>query len=107
MLERQRKSGLSVREFCTREDLSISACSAWRRIVQQRDLEQQPRAVASAAPAFLPVVLAETGGRDAGGRITIELRGGRTMLLPASMPPEQLAAVVRAIENLSLDREAA
>lgn len=102
MLDRQRKSGLSVRAYCVREGLRESACRAWRRMLQHRDAEQR-RPAEAAVPAFVPVVLA--GGQ---GRISIELRGGRLMHLPASLPAEQLAAVVSALETLPpTNREAA
>ena len=69
-------------------------------MLQHRDLERQRPAVAAAVPAFLPVVLAGVQGR-----ISIELRGGRLLHLPATMPAEQLAAVAGALE--ALQREAA
>ncbi len=99
MLDRQRQSGLSVRAYCVRERLLESTCRAWRRILQHRDLERQQRP-ATAVPAFVPLVLA-----GAPGRISIELRGGRLLHLPASMPAEQLAALAGALE--ALPREAA
>lgn len=104
MLERHRKSGLSVRAYCIREGLRESACHAWRRILQHRDLERRHRpAGAVTIPAFVPVVLAGVQGR-----ISIELRGGRLMHLPATMPAEQLAALAGALEALPLThREAA
>jgi hypothetical protein len=103
MLERQRQSGLSVRAYCVRQGLRESACRAWRRILQHRDLERQQRPVGATIPAFVPVVLAGVQGR-----ISIELRGGRLMHLPASMPAEQLAALAGALEALSpTNREAA
>ncbi len=103
-LRRQRKSGLSVREFCAREGVPESACRAWHRIIQQRDLERRgpEHAESSPPPAFLPVLVANSNDQDASGGvmpITIELRGGRVMRLPAAMPSAQLAAVLRAVEE--------
>jgi hypothetical protein len=46
----------------------------------------------------VPVVVREAD-RPADERIVIDLRGGRAMRLPASMPAEQVAALVRAIEG--------
>ena len=94
MLDRQRKSGLSVRAYCVRQGLRESACRAWRRMIQHRDLER-PRPAGAVVPAFVPVVLAGLQGR-----ISIELRGGRLLHLPVSMPAEQLAALAGALEAL-------
>lgn len=97
VLARQGGSGLNVRAFCRREDVPESAFYAWRRIIQQRDAqgklpEEAPR------PAFVPLrVGPEEGHND--GTITIELRSGRVMRLPLAMPPAQLAAILRVIEE--------
>jgi hypothetical protein len=98
---RRRQSGLSVRAFCAREGLTESTHRAWERIIKERDLEQRPACNGSAlpVPAFLPVVVAGASGWDCSGQIVIELRGGRRMRLAASMPAEQLMAVIRAVEG--------
>ena len=100
VLDRQGHSGLSVKAFCDREHLAESSLYHWRRRISQRD--QQAMADSPAKPAFLPVAVhqdhpAEAGGAD--GQIAIQLRGGRVMRLAASMPMEQLAAILRAIEG--------
>ena len=46
---------------------------------------------------FVPVVVPEDAAGDS--QIIVELRGGRVLRLPRSMPPAQLAAVVHAIEG--------
>ncbi len=99
VLRRQRDSGLSVRAFCRREGLAETALHGWRRIIKQRDRERDQERQPVAA-AFVPVVLAPDQPSQADGRIAIELRGGRVMRLPASMPPDRLAAVVHAIEAI-------
>ena len=98
VVARHRKSGLSVRAFCEREQLPESAFYAWRRTIQERDGQRAP-----AQPAFLPVRVRPEDGHDEGemcpfGEIAVELRGGRVLRLPLSMPPAQLAAIVHAIE---------
>ena len=105
VLRRQKGSGLTVRAFCAREQLAETAFHAWRRILRERDAEGRqgravPPAAAAPAPAFVPVVVREAERSEpADGRIVIDLRGGRVMRLPASIPADRLAAIVRAIEG--------
>lgn len=104
VLARYRRSGLSVRAFCRREGLPESAFYAWRRTIRQRDGggnagDRTPTVASTVAPAFVPVMVqAKDAGRDAGAMV-MELRGGRVLRLPLSMPPAQVAAIVRAIEH--------
>jgi hypothetical protein len=46
----------------------------------------------------VPVQLQPEAARE-DGAIVVELRGGRVLRLPVSMPPTQLAAVVHALEQ--------
>jgi hypothetical protein len=100
-LRRQKSSALTVRAFCAREQLAETAFHAWRRILRERDAERRP--APSPAPAFVPVVVRQEGRGEAADAATadivIDLRGGRAIRLPASMPAEQLARIVRAIEG--------
>ena len=93
-LKRQSASGLSVRGFCRREKLAESAFYAWRRIVAERDAEAKPTRVAS---AFVPLTVIEPAAREAA--FEIELAGGRTLRLPASIAPLRLAQLVQALEG--------
>ena len=94
VLRRHKGSGLTARAFCAEEQLAETAFHAWRRILRERDAERRP----VPAPAFVPVVVREPE-RPTDERIVIDLRGGRVMRLPANMPAEQVAALVRAIEG--------
>jgi hypothetical protein len=49
-----RSSGLSVREFCDRRDLTQAAFYYWRKELRRRDGE---RAAPPASPAFVPVTV--------------------------------------------------
>jgi len=64
-LVRRERSGLTVKEFCAQEDLVATTYQHWRREIARRDA-QRPAALLkrqrrSLAPAFVPVMLAETG----------------------------------------------
>ena len=100
-LRRRKASGLTIRAFCTKEQLAETAFHAWRRILRERDAERRQDRPAAPAPAFVPVVVREDRREpegQPGERIVVELRGGRAMRLPASMPAEQVARLVHAIE---------
>jgi hypothetical protein len=100
-LRRQACGGVTIRAFCAGEGLAVTAFHAWRRVLRERDAE---RARPGPAPAFVPVVVHAAADRPepaadiAPADVVIELRGGRAMRLPASMPAGQLAALVHAIE---------
>jgi hypothetical protein len=95
-LKRHAASGLSVREFCGREELAESAFYAWRRIVAERDGEAMSRQRAS---AFVPLSVIEQASRETA--IEIELAGGRTLRLPSAIAAQRLAEVVHALEGRS------
>ncbi len=99
VFQRYAASGLTIRAFCQREQLTESAFFAWRRTIRQRDAEAKPptdRRGRSQRPAFLPVVLAEGNGH--GQAIVIELAGGRMLRWPASIDMERMSAFVQALE---------
>ncbi len=56
------------------------------------------KASGSTRPAFLPVVLELENVSGGVSPIVFELRGGRRLLLPESMPPGRLAEIVHAVE---------
>jgi hypothetical protein len=88
-VERQRRSGLSVRNFCEAGNLSEASFYAWRRRLPNR-------AAAARQPEFLPLMISAAAPASAG--ITIELRGGRVVRLPETMATEQIVAVLRGLE---------
>lgn len=92
VLKRHAVSGLTVRAFCQREQLTESAFFAWRRTIAERDAEVKP----AKQPAFLPVVVDGNSRRE--GAITIELAGGRVLRLPEATPTARLVEVVHALE---------
>jgi hypothetical protein len=99
-LRRHKGSGLTIRAFCAREQLAETAFHAWRRILRERDADRRPAPV-PAVPAFVPAVVREADRPEpaASADIVIDLRGGRVMRLPASMPVEHVPRIVHAIEG--------
>ena len=92
----QRKSGLSVRAFCSREQVTESAFYAWRREIGLRDQQK----VAVRSPAFVPVMMSGmAAGSD--GHIVIELRDGRVLRVPPGLLTVRITELVRAIEAAS------
>jgi hypothetical protein len=101
-LARQRRSGLSVRKWCSREALTETTFYYWQRALAQRDRESS--LVSADVPAFVPLVLRRGGGDARPERIVLRLRGGRWMRLPVGMEVARVAQLVHAIEGSS-DRE--
>ena len=92
VLKRHAASGLTIRAFCRREQLTESAFFAWRRTIAERDAEVKR----AKRPAFLPVVVEGDSRRD--GAITIELVGGRVLRLPEATPTQRLIELMHALE---------
>ena len=95
----QQSSGSSIRRWCRDNDCHEHGFYWWRaRLRQQpgrRPVHEQPQD----QPAFLPVLVHQEQSGSVEGRIAIELRGGRMLHLPVSMPPTNVAQLVHAIEG--------
>lgn len=83
-------SGMSIRAYCAKCRLKEPAFYWWRAELARRD-SAKPKA------AFVPVVVKASPIALADG-MSIELRGGRVLRLPA-MVAAQVAELVRAIEG--------
>jgi len=102
-------AGQDVRQFCRERGLRESAFYFWRRTIARRDgkappaASRKPAASKKPAPAFVPVrVQGRLPAPDSGSEpFHVELRGGRVLRLPASMPAARLAEVVHALEGLA------
>jgi transposase-like protein len=96
------RSGLSVREFCGKCKLRQTAFYFWRGELRRRQAEQEQRRSADSpsAPAFVPVRVQEHSGTVAGGRIEIELPGGRRVHVTAPVDRAVLADVLAVLEGL-------
>jgi hypothetical protein len=117
---RYRASGLSVRAFCVQAGLSEPSFYAWRRTLAQRD--DAPRVNPSTGddtladvakigragrgkrpgaqpPDFVPLKLSGEVRSPALSGMAIELRGGRVLRLPETLPLARVVELVRALEG--------
>ena len=94
------RSGLTVRDFCRRGKLRETAFYFWRSELERRKAEQEQRRPAGppAAPAFVAVRVEEHSATPAGGRIEIELSGGRRVHITAPVDRQALADVLAVLE---------
>jgi len=90
VLGRFAASGLSVREFCKREQLTESAFYAWRRTIG--DWEE----AGGSQPAFVPAVV--TNDENCEPSIAVELPGGCLLRFSGPTATEQLAELVVALQ---------
>ena len=91
-IERQRSSGLTVRDYCLDHGLHESAFYFWRRTLADRDRE--------AGPAFVPVTVVGPT-RPAVSPIDIHLADGRRVRVRPGCDRELLALVLSALEEPS------
>ena len=89
-IDLQHQSGLSVRQFCQQEGLSLPSFYAWRRRLQMAEHEG-PRAPDVAAN-FVPVHVA-----DRPSPLWIELADGVTLRVSEGCSPELLRTAVEAL----------
>ena len=89
LIEKQRRSRLSIAEFCSQEGVSSASFYAWRRRLREADSARPQSAL------FVPVEL-PTSVIAAGG-VRMELPGGAILSLPADAPLELVMAVIRAV----------
>jgi transposase-like protein len=92
--ERQEASGLSVRDYCCRHDLTESAFYVWRRVIRERDQDS-----ARPAPVFVPVTVVDRPTRSTGSAINIILADGRRVRVCPGCDRELLATVLAVVEG--------
>jgi transposase-like protein len=93
-------SGLGVGEFCRTRSVCAQSFYAWRRRLSQG---AQP-GPSPAEPSFVPVVVRDRGvgpSEDENACASIQLRGGRVLRLPMSIPAGRMAELVHALEGLA------
>jgi len=91
-IRRQRRSRLSIAEFCRQEGVSAASYYAWRQ-----------RLAGAGSPLFVPVDL-PTPVIAAGG-VRIELPGGAVLILPVGASSELLAAAIHAVFEATSGQE--
>ena len=95
-------SGLSVSEFCRQRGIVEQSLYRWR-IKLATCLTQVSASGISGAAAFVPVVIRPGTADPLRGddSLQVDLRGGRVLRLPMSMPAQRVAELVHALEGLA------
>lgn len=88
-IARQRRSQVSIAEFCSEEGVSPNSFYAWRRRLQADD-SAGPRS-GLFVPIELPPALAPASG------VRIELPSGAVVILPAEASAELVIAAIGAV----------
>ena len=88
-IRRQRRSGLSIGEFCRQEGVSAASFYAWRRRLAGAGSSE------TRSPRFVPVDL--PAPVMAAGGVRIELPGGAVLALPEETSAELLTTAIRAV----------
>ena len=91
LLKRFSASGLSVRAFCQREQLTESAFYAWRRTIGERD------GAGRSLPTFVPAVVSDKLPGEAS--IAVELASGCVLRFSGPMATEQLTDLIVALQS--------
>lgn len=95
-LAHQAASGLSVRAYCRRHQLTETSFYAWRRSFQAA----QTRGDSSASPAFLPVAVIDAVPERHDSRIDIRLADGTRLRVRAGCDQQFLADVLDVLQRL-------
>ena len=95
MLRRWQRSNLTVRDFCSQQQLSEPSFYAWRRLIAERD-RQPPAAQPTPTPAFVPVRVVPPISATAA--IELVLGNGRLLRVPAGFDPATLRQLLAVIE---------
>ena len=94
-------SGQSVASFC--QERGLKQATFYSRRLRLAKIDQQGTSPTAAGPrstpAFVPVMVEPRAIVEES--FQVELRGGRVLRLPASMPAARLAEVVHALEGLA------
>ena len=111
LLRQWRRSGLTIREFCTEHALSEASFFAWRRTLVERDQQRagrdtlqvsgnhEPRRQADERPAFVPLRVVATGETAAGTAFEVMLRNGRVVRVPVGFEAASLRQLLAILEE--------
>ncbi|HET6250873.1 MAG TPA: hypothetical protein VFE47_24500 [Tepidisphaeraceae bacterium] len=111
----QMASGQKIRAWCKVQGIHEHSFHRWRARLGLSPVRQmeQPQIPGGGPVGFSTVVVVEPGqapathGSKCAESIRLSLLGGRELTLPTSMPVEQLARLVHAIEGTGFDTLAA
>jgi transposase len=93
-IARWRRSGLSARAYAAERGLSPVTLAWWSKRVGRSGISKKVE------PAFVPLHVHSPSARDeAPFAIEISLRNGWTLRASSSLDPQQLAAIVHALEG--------
>jgi hypothetical protein len=114
--QRQRKTDLSVTEFCRQLGVSVTTFYYWKkrvhealanasgRVLAEHPLRQMATAVGTTAANFVPVSILEPA---AGAELEIELTNACVVRLKGAIDPPLLQAAITAAGQLDGSREGA
>ena len=102
-IQRQGRSGLSIREFCDRENLKPGAFSWWRRELAKRDRERQAlNPDQKTETSFVPVqVVPDSLQPQTPPAIEIVFPSGPTVRVPSDFDAQALKGVLEVLESRS------
>jgi transposase-like protein len=96
LVQRWRHSKLTVREFCERHQLSEANFYAWRRVLRERGLIQDPPAepATSSTPAFVKLTVSA-----AASAVDVVLSDRRLLRVRPGFDADMLLQLVRLLEE--------
>jgi transposase-like protein len=103
-IERQRRSRLSIAEFCRQEGVSPASFYAWRQRLPDANSSRLGSSE-TRSPLFVPIELPTSA--LAGGSVRIELPGGAVLQLPTDISAELLTTAIGAVLVATSGRERA
>lgn len=109
VVEKQKLSGVTVREFCRREGLAEPSFYAWRREIAKRDGQSADEVSQSADAAFIPVEVIDQRSVSklavdvpllASDRLEIVTPGGFTLRFDGETDLHRLGEVLATVARL-------
>jgi transposase-like protein len=99
LVQRWQRSKLTVREFCEYHQLSEASFYAWRRVLRERGLIQDPptESNTSATPAFVKLTVAAEPA--AASVVEVVLRDRRLLRVRPGFDADMLLQLVRLLEE--------